>query len=305
VGGLSIAQDGTSLMYSQASQYNALGRIAFDPARRSIAGTWEPFDSGHTGSTASFSPDGSKIVFDTVGDVTEDLWIMNTDGSGRRRLTSNARRNITPVWSPNGQQIAFLSDRAGQYDIWIVQPDGSGLRPLTDKPLPYMQRGIWSPDGKRVFAGRNMGAPTLLDAAAPRPVANPAPAPGMQGLEILLYPNFWTEGSDGIIIGDLLSGPAGPEIVLYSISEAKLEHTGIQGRYGVWLPEQYDPQHRYFVFTRGADCLLYDRTLKRESPLFSTTPNRFYSMTRSPDGRWIYFTQTIRDADLWLASFKH
>jgi eukaryotic-like serine/threonine-protein kinase len=304
VGSLSLTSD--ALVYSQATQRNSLAWIAFDPVHGAVSGVPEAAGGEHVVSNFSFSPDGSKLVLDTLGEATENLWIMNADGSGRRRLTSDAYKNRAPQWSPNGEEILFFSDRSGRYESWLIRPDGSGLRPLTTDSHPYMQKAIWSPDGSRILAGRSPGSPVILDARAPQPVSNPQPAPGLKNEGEILF-NSWSAGEDdGVAIGDLITGPTAPDIVLYAPAKGELEHTHLTGAHGVWLRDGNgaDPPHRYFLFAQGGDCLLYDRALNRESRLFSVAPDRLYFLAPAPGGRRIYFTRTLRDADLWLARLK-
>ena len=49
-----------------------------------------------------FSPDGSRIAFMSMRDGNSELYVMNRDGSGVRRLTNNPAIDITPTWSPTG-----------------------------------------------------------------------------------------------------------------------------------------------------------------------------------------------------------
>jgi len=52
-----------------------------------------------------FSPDGSKIAFDANGvngDPNDDIYVINSDGTGLRQLTTDAGNNDYPAWSPNG-----------------------------------------------------------------------------------------------------------------------------------------------------------------------------------------------------------
>ncbi len=59
------------------------------------------------------APVKSKIAFQSFRDGRFDAYVMNTDGSGQRRLT--AKPNVLfPVWSPDGRKVAFASaDRHG------------------------------------------------------------------------------------------------------------------------------------------------------------------------------------------------
>src|SRR5207237_5547942 len=66
----------------------------------------------------SWSPDGTRIAFDReeLDISTTDVWVMNADGSGQRRL---ARFGGQPAWSPDGRTIAFVNG-----DVWSCDPDG-------------------------------------------------------------------------------------------------------------------------------------------------------------------------------------
>ncbi len=73
-----------------------------------------------------------------------DIYVMNRDGSGVRRLTNSPASDSTPTWSPTGTQIAFTSDRSGSPQIWVMDPDGLQVRRLTTNDS-YADRATWSP----------------------------------------------------------------------------------------------------------------------------------------------------------------
>jgi dipeptidyl aminopeptidase/acylaminoacyl peptidase len=97
------------------------------------------------------SPDGQRIAFMEWQHDHWEIYVMNTDGSGRWPLTSSSalleRRpnNVSPTWSPDGKYIAFLSDRDGDWEFYVMRADGSGQRQIlanvTDR-LKILYRGV-------------------------------------------------------------------------------------------------------------------------------------------------------------------
>ena len=103
-----------------------------------------------------------RIVYSTVAG---DLWIVEADGSGRRRLThSGAGIDYSPTWSPDGKQVAFRTTRGSPSgpdpsNIFVINADGSGERQLT--PARGAAAGglfpAWSPDGSRIAYSNGSG----------------------------------------------------------------------------------------------------------------------------------------------------
>lgn len=52
------------------------------------------------GSRAAWSPDGSRIVFQRMTGAHFELWVINADGSGLRRLTKAPGDEYAPTWQP-------------------------------------------------------------------------------------------------------------------------------------------------------------------------------------------------------------
>jgi TolB protein len=94
------------------------------------------------------------------------IYVMNADGSGQTRLTSNGTRDgypawspdgtkiafIDPTWSPDGTKIAFYSLRSFNGDIYVMNADGSGQTRLTNNEA-YDITPVWSPDGMKIAFG--------------------------------------------------------------------------------------------------------------------------------------------------------
>jgi TolB protein len=112
---------------------------------------------------AAWSPDGRKLVFverpqrsgaacRPAGRCHDEIYVINTDGTGLRRLTRNAVSDGGPVWSPDGRRIAFTRDRDPQtVNIYVMNADGTGQRRLTPniRRRPWIELA-WSPDWKKI-----------------------------------------------------------------------------------------------------------------------------------------------------------
>jgi len=106
-------------------------------------------------SDPQISPDANRIAFvvsalDLAANKRRtDLYLVNADGSGLRRMTSHEASDTSPRWSPDGRTIYFLSTRSGSSQVWKLAADGGEATAVTKLPLD-LGAYLLSPDGSRL-----------------------------------------------------------------------------------------------------------------------------------------------------------
>jgi TolB protein len=110
--------------------------------------------------SASYSPDGSKIVFESDRGGRQQIYVMGADGSNPQRISFGNGSYSTPVWSPRGDLIAFTKQSGGQFSIGVMKTDGSGERLLTSG---FHNEGpTWAPNGRVLMFFRESAAGARL-----------------------------------------------------------------------------------------------------------------------------------------------
>lgn len=98
-----------------------------------------------------------RIAFRSERDGNWEIYVMNLDATGIRRLTNNIARDDMPRWSPDGKQIIFRSERDGNQEIYIMNSDGSSQRRLTNNYAKDSEPSF-APDGSRIlFSSKRTG----------------------------------------------------------------------------------------------------------------------------------------------------
>jgi Tol biopolymer transport system component/DNA-binding winged helix-turn-helix (wHTH) protein len=121
--------------------------LSASPSDRLISSTM--MESG-----PQFSPDGTKIAFESTRSGAYEVWMCQSDASGLIQLTHLNSVTGTPRWSPDGQQIAFDSGTGDNADIFVIDSHGGSPRRLTSEPSHEIVPS-WSGDGRWIYFASN------------------------------------------------------------------------------------------------------------------------------------------------------
>ncbi|MGH7505277.1 MAG: TolB family protein, partial [Longimicrobiales bacterium] len=126
---------------------------------------------GGENAEAYFSADGQRLIFQSTrpgGSACDQIYTMNVDGTGVRRVSTGEGRTTCGYYFPAGDRIIYASTHAGnpacppppdysrgyvwalyEYDLFTADPDGANLTRLTETP-GYDAEATVSRDGSRI-----------------------------------------------------------------------------------------------------------------------------------------------------------
>ncbi len=128
---LSVIEDGNSDIHELDLSQNFAKKLTKSPA---------------IDTTASYSPDGSSIVFVSDRDGSQQIYVMNLDNLNLKKISNSEGSYSKPMWSPDGKSIAFTKQKGGKFFIGVMNINGNAEKLLTSA---YLAEGArWSPSGR-------------------------------------------------------------------------------------------------------------------------------------------------------------
>jgi dipeptidyl aminopeptidase/acylaminoacyl peptidase len=171
-----ISPDGTRIAFTSDRDGNrelyVMNADGSDPTRLTNNGARVPNTAiDEVDENPAWSPDGTRIAFDSSRDGQFEIYSIRVDGTDVRRLTDHQSLDAAPSWSPDGRSIAYISDRAGKdyRDIWVMRANGGAPHRITHgavaqsppdwQALPAAPAGctLWGTAGRDLIASGSRG----------------------------------------------------------------------------------------------------------------------------------------------------
>jgi Tol biopolymer transport system component len=149
-GDLTLSPDGRRVLVSVAEPGSTNRDLWIFDVMRGVRTrfTFDPAPETHS----IWSPDGSRIVFDSQRKGHRDLYEKAADGTGAEQLLLADEFDKNPMgWSPDGRFILYARRRGADVKIWVLPLVGDRRPyPFRETTASFQLGGSFSPDGRWV-----------------------------------------------------------------------------------------------------------------------------------------------------------
>jgi Tol biopolymer transport system component len=221
-----------------------------------------------------WSRDGKQVVFNATDSNTrtDDLFVVNADGTGLRKLGPGARAD----WSPDGKQIASDTGR----EIFVQNLDGQGRESVSSGQSPR-----WSPDGSQMAVVENNMLHVIDMVTGERRAMFAEPF-------TLVYSGVcWSP--DGRHIALVAQPVQGPRRQLLIVSSQGSDH-GVQARLqtegGMSSSPSYSPDGKRLAYSAAYLIMVVEVEGTQRPRMLADQKGKNFEPCWSPDGQWFVFT---------------
>ena len=268
-----------------------------------------------------WSPDGTRIAYQSFQDDYWQIWIINPDDGTGRQVTSGRYDHREPAWSADGNSLFFSSDRSGNYDIWAseVRPTSGSTAPrqITATPEDEFSPAV-AADGRLAYLLKEpgWGGQTRVriqqDASFHDVYVEPknllsglAWRPDGGALGFVSYDDVWNATQTNLLLLDIKTSeiqtlsPAGADVFPFPSSWLSADEYFYTQDGAIWRVERISGKRVSVPFS----CTVtIDRPdwQKKQAALDGIAPRPLkgiYSPTVAPDGKRIAFSAL---GDIWL-----
>jgi Tol biopolymer transport system component len=151
------------------------GYVIYQAPKGGMNGLWKIADGGAAAEVwngvngrvvagAAIAPDGQSVALTVEERGATHLYLMNTDGTGTRRVAEGLDVRGAPDWSPDGRWLAIAANRDGEPRLFKIPVAGGTPVALVKE---YSIDPTWSPSGQfLVYSGADVGTTFSVNAVS-------------------------------------------------------------------------------------------------------------------------------------------
>ena len=166
------------------------------------------------------------------GRRNKEIWFMEADGSGKRRVTNNGSINLFPAWSPDGKTLLYTSFKAGMSELYVLyRGNKPGARLINTKDEKY--RGVWQANNGKIAAVVSRQGNTDIYSISTN---GSSPQRLTESRAIETSPTFSPDGRKMAFVSDRSGGPQVWIKDLDTGEERRLTFSGVYNASPAWSP---------------------------------------------------------------------
>jgi TolB protein len=226
------------------------------------------------------------FVSDTRGN--KEVFLMEADGSNKRRVTGNGAINLFPGWSSDANSLVYTSFKEGRPDLWLIFRGPRKGAKLLDQPYDKY-RGVWAPTGGSVAVVMNPAGNTDIYTVDPRGAVLERLT---NGRSIETSPAWSPDAKKMAFVSDRSGAP---QIYIKDLKTGRTRRITYEGNYNA--SPAWSPTGEWIVYSARTgssfDLYLIDPESGYTTPLV-LHPRSDEDPAWAPDGRKIVFSSTRR-----------
>jgi TolB protein len=185
-----------------------------------------------TGVAGAFN---TRIAYISNATGSKELYVMDYDGYGPRKLTDLKSICLSPAWSPDGGKIVFTSFWKRNPELYLLDLKGSSpLKRVLAGFSPLCSGGAWSADGAwMAFSGSLDGNTELFRVPS---VAGGRPERLTNNWSIDVSPSWSPDGKHIVFVSDRAGHP---DLYILQPENGKIRRLTFEGSYNAepeWSP---------------------------------------------------------------------
>ncbi len=303
--GASISADGQRVAIQIGESRSEILKLGFDlQSGRATGSPIALYSSSSPLEQLRISKDGSWLTYRTTF-PQENIYVMRSDGTNRRRVTDDDHRNRGPHWLRGNDWLTFYSNRTGTYQLWLTRADGTEQKAVALESNPEVTMPVASPDGTQIaFAiSTSDAAPKLALVAVTESWFTAGSKPPSAPIQITsdgMLPIVWSP--DGKFLAGSILTAQGSRAAVYSLGSKQVEVPAISEGMTTaptWLP---DSRRILGWDTLRNTAFLFNIETKTSQDL-SGIPGPS-DMSLSGDGRTLIVNQKVAEGDIWMLTLK-
>jgi len=231
-----------------------------------------------------YSPDGTRIAFQSNRTGTTEIWISDAQGTDPERLTSfNGPISSSPSWCSDGRRIAFDSRVSGTTSIYVEDVAERVPREVVTSRR-NLSSPVWSTDCRWMFAHDSDAVLYRFPATGGR-AKRVTDRPSTHSVVVDDTLIFNVLEPDGVVLWSTrVSG--GPEVRLEHIPKLRYDDVWTATRSGIYYTD---------VSSFPATVHFYDFATRTTRPRMTLkqapVPAGAIAIDVSADGRWLLYSQ--------------